>query len=703
VRNNHVFLSLLILLPAVFLQLGCSNGLSSQASQYAQSSEEIPVCRQNFLYPVGVVLTGTAKFEKRGTELVTENVLVSGSLQPKLKNMVLGDPLPTALPIQNAEIAVYDADLKLVQCGQTNNLGELKNLDGTSDLIIPEKSESYLIRVLSRSNYNFSGPTDFLNVSVKKNIYKNEVHFIQNNFYSDGTSGVSTDLLALARQVSENMEITAGAFNILNNIQQSYAYIKSSTTLGTTNCLSTKLNVFWQAGFNPMQYQSPEADPQSLGNTSYFLSSTNELFISGGQLGDVSLSNTDHFDDFATVHELGHFVEKNCGQFTSPGGSHALIVRIDPRLAWSEGWANYFAAQVLNQRMSFLDPTMNSRLTAANETKGWTFFFNSAGFSDSVQSIGNGLGFMIDFKAAGTNPGEYTFAPYTGFSFDKVNPTLYKGEGHTREGAISRGLFKLTNDCGLYCISTAEKIPFSEIWQSFDRLTGMSQPALITPFLSSHTMLTNLKTIHGGSWIASHDSTVASEALHISAPSDFTVGPNIVWSGYGKKLVTGLSCSLAMEPRTDDPSLTGSNSDQRYSNHNFTVDLSSPSFAGQTGIKVTFTKLAGTDTDHDLLLFKPGYVYNDDYRCTLENVSGGCSGSWLAQRTITSDVALANRRSASPLTGYFKDLMGLNTLDPSQKYLLNIRSYTANRSIGASTAYTYVLRTIPGNQVLCPQ
>lgn len=627
--------------------------------------------------------------------MVTE--IVSGL--PRLKNMVLGDPLSDALPIQNAEIAIYDSSFQLVQCGQTDTNGNLKSTDAVSDIYLPNIAQTYLVRVLARTNYIYGAADNYIDVSVKKDIYRNEVHFIESSVYSDGVSGASTDLVALARQESDNMEITGGAFNILNNIQRSYDYIKSTTTLGATNCLSTKLNVYWKAGFNPMQYLDPTGDPNSISNTSYFLQATNELFITGGQLGDVSLSNTDHFDDFATIHELGHFIEKNCGQFTSPGGSHALVVRIDPRVAWSEGWSNYFATQVLNVKMPLIDSTMDAKLLAASETHGWTFFFNSTGFSDSFQNIGNGLGFLIDFKAAGTNPGEYTSGAYIGSTFDKVSPTLYIGEGHTREGAISRGLFKLANDCGSYCISTSDKISFGDIWSSMDQISGIAQPSEVTPFLSSYNFISKLKTTHIP-WVTSHDTTIASEALHV-ASGDFTSGIQTVWPGYGKKLIAD-SCNLTIEPRTDDPSLTGTNSDQRYSNQYYTVQIDTLP-VGTTGLSVTFTKTTGTDTDHDILLFKSGFKFNDDYRCTQENASGGCSGTWVAQRTITSDVVKSDRRTGSPLsTSYTKTISSLNDLDPTQKYLLNIRAYTANKSIGASTAYTYTIRTTPGNIQLCP-
>jgi hypothetical protein len=696
VRNNHNFLSLSILLPTVFLQFGCSGKLGSQASLATSFSAEVAVCDHEIAYPSGVILTGSAKFYKRGTEMVSE--IVSSQLQ--LKNMVLGDPLHDALPIQNAEIAIYDQNLKLVQCGSTDSNGALKSLDTTSDLYLPNVAQNYRVRVLARSNYQYSSdPSDFLSVSIKKDTYKNEVHFIENFVYTDGANSAALDLVAIARQENDDMEITGGAFNILNNIQQTYDYIKNHTTAGTTNCLSKKLDVFWKAGFNPMQYLNPNSDPTTLGNTSYYLSQTNQLFISGGQLGDVSLSNTDHFDDFATVHELGHFIEKNCGQFTSPGGSHNFLTRIDPRLAWSEGWANYFATQVLNAQMPLIDPTMNSKLTAVNENKGWTFFFNSSGFSDSVQNIGNGSGFMIDFKKAGTNPGAYTSGSHTGSSFDVVNPTLYKGEGHTREGAITRGLFKLTHDCGTFCISTAEVIPFSEIWQSFDKVTGMAQPGLTTPFVSSYNFISKLKTVHS-SWVASHDNTIASEALHVAA-ADFTTSGRLTWPGYGKRMVSG-SCSLSIEPRFDDPTLTGLSSDQRYSNHNYTVDLNSLPL-GTTSLTVTFTKSAGTDVDHDLLLFKSDFLFNDDYRCTQENSSGVCTGTWASQRTVTSDIVRSDRHAVSALsTSYTKTISTLNLLSASELYLLNIRSYTANKSIASSTKYDYVITANPSGATLCP-
>lgn len=666
---------------------GCGSRYSSRASEFVNTTEEVVLCDQEQTYVGGLSLTGKASFYKRSVEMITE--LDTNGIQ-QLKNMMLGDPVSTPLPIRFAEVAVYDSNNNLVQCGKTNAAGEIKNLNLSANLILPAGSGSYKVRVLARTNHQIgSQPIDLLSVSVKKDIYTNQVYAIQATIDSNGSQLTAANPVAYARQ-SESLEIEGGAFNILNNIQIAYDYIKTNTSSVNTSCLSDKLNVYWKAGFNPMQYLDPEADPVTLSNTSFYSQTLDQLFISGGQLGDMSLSNTDHFDDFATIHELGHFIEKHCGQYTSAGGSHNLIFRIDPRLAWSEGWSNYFATQVIKSKIASLDSTLATKLTNVGETNGWTFFFNSFGFSDSVQNISNGNGFIIDFKKSGSNPGSYTFAPYTGKEFDVVRPGFYPSEGHTREGAISRGLYKLANDCGASCTP----INFSEIWKAFDRITGVAEPNVVTPYISSFNIIQKMK-LNGVAFNTSHDNTLNSEALS----SDYSLAPATTsWPGFGRKLGLG-TCSLSIEPRTDDVSLTGSNSDQRYSNHFYSIDLSS--LSGLTQISVLFTYATGTAVDHDLILFKPGYYFNDDYYCTAADSSGNCSGVWASQRTVTEDIIRYDRSSQNLSAPYTKTISNLNTLDSSNIYLLNIRAYTPNINVNGATVYNYTINSNLGQ--LCPQ
>ena len=675
----------------------CGPGMDSRYNEYLSLNLSKPNCEKNILYTRGVVLQGLAAFEKRSVAIVSEN--------SKVANMTLSDPLPQPLPIQNAEVVVYNQYNQLVQCGKTDFTGSFKSLNGT-DLIIPAVAGSYKVRVSARSKIDFGGTNNLMDIAVRKDIYQDEIYFIEKIFAIDGVSGTSLSMVAKARQL-DSEEIEAGAFNILNTIQKSYEYIKSQTSGVDTTCLSTPLSVYWKAGFNPVQYESPNADPATLSNTSYYSRKSKKLFITGGQLGNVSMANTDHFDDFAVAHEFGHYVEDNCGQWVTPGGSHSLIVRIDPRLAWSEAWANFLAAQVINSKINEIDPSLLGKLTAAGEIYGWTYFFNSSGFSDSLQHIGNGQGFLIDFKRSGTDPGQwpvgslYSGSEYgrvSGIEYDRVVPTTYPGEGHFREGAVSRGLFKLSNTCGPNCTPSA--INFIELWKSFNRITGIGLPK--NPFAGSHDFFENLKTRVGLS--SAQETTIINEALQLRSAGTYTSGGFTVWVPFGHRLVqSGVSCPLKIQARPDDNSLTGGQSDQRYSNHFYTLDLFDPTLAGLTTITMTFTKVAGSNIDHDLLLFKPDYLFNDDYKCSdLDTSTGTCNGTWIAQRTTNEHVVASSRSMATTLsTTYNKALTNLGTLDKTKFYLLDLRAYTANLSPLTSTEYTYAINSNLGP--LCPQ
>ncbi len=708
----------------------CGPRLSSNAEEYLSLSSEYPECLSHFNYSPSTAINGTAHFYKRATLLTVDAGV--------LKNMLLGDPLTAPLPIPYAEVAVYDEGKNLVQCGRTDINGNIVALSGVGSLTLPKKAQNYTLRIYARSKFTLPllstvAPiqTVSAHVSVKEDIYTNKVYFIQTQFYSNGTSTSPIELLAYARQ-TDSLAVEGGAFNIYNNLVQSYLYIdeKMSGVGGTginLSCLTNKASVYWKAGFNPYQYIYPEENPNTLSsNSSFYNPDDGNIYITGGQVGDVSLANTDHFDDFAIVHELSHWIENQCGHETF-GGFHSLTVRIDPRLAWHEGFANYFAAAVLKNRMNSIDPTMNLRLAEIGEASGWTFLFNSYGFADSVQNTGNGSGFMMDLKKPGTSPGDWQVGTYLGSPFDKVNPTLYPGEGHFREGAITRSLFKTTQWCTT-CVATGAssgtELPLPYVWASFNNASGIGQYQY--PFISSNSFFENIKfyTTQGPDlWTANYKSFVTAEALQLFSDNLAASGtyitnvsgtPHINWVPYGRELSlsTTNNCGLAtvLLGRTDDPTLTGTNSDQRYSNHFYTVRPYQ--LSGLNSLSVTFEKIAGTTIDHDILIFRKGYSFNDDYSCLGGSTSTGycASGTYSAIRTTSADVVASDRSvAANQSTTYTKTISDLlSTLDSSQEYLLNIRAYTAGRSLSSATNYRYKIKSNLTNGantlgVLCPQ
>lgn len=54
-------------------------------------------------------------------------------------------------------------------------------------------------------------------------------------------------------------------------------------------------------------------------------------------------TDPDEYDDVVLAHEYGHFVMDKYSKSDSPGGSHSSKNRVDPQLAWGEGWASFFA------------------------------------------------------------------------------------------------------------------------------------------------------------------------------------------------------------------------------------------------------------------------------------------------------------------------------------------------------------------------
>ena len=64
-------------------------------------------------------------------------------------------------------------------------------------------------------------------------------------------------------------------------------------------------------------------------------------------LADLS-ADTDEFDQHVVAHEFGHYIEHNFSRADNIGGGHGIGDKLDPRVAFGEGFGYAFAAIVLN-------------------------------------------------------------------------------------------------------------------------------------------------------------------------------------------------------------------------------------------------------------------------------------------------------------------------------------------------------------------
>jgi hypothetical protein len=661
---------------------------------------EIALCSTHYDYPAGATVSGTATFYKRDIELYFPSG--SSSSDPSLR---LGSSIPTPLPIRFAEIRILDGSSNLVQCGKTNALGELKALDGTSALKIPSSASAYTVEVLSRGNHAMdvsgtpSKPAFQLLASVKSPCNQT-VHKVTSTVNaSGGVATYNTSLVATANEATSS-DIPGGAFNIYNNVVSIYSYLAQKTGTSDLSCLSPKLDLYWAAGFNPAQLIYPEEDPSNVSNISFYLRGMNELYINGGKLGSVANADTDHFDDAVIVHEVGHRIEDACGKMESPGGPHFGLFRIDPRLAWSEGFGNFLGAHIIRNEIANINPNITTTLGAPHD--GWLYYLDTYGYHDGFVNSGQKL-IQLNLSKPANNP--EMNGPYY---YDKVDPVLHPGEGHFREVSVARSLFKTTNTCAAAGCTDTDY--FAQMWKAFEKhASGIGMGKSIYPFRSSVRFFSRLKQVFTNAAVnfAPVENILnTDEAQQIDGNADYVVGGHTVWVPFGIKLAkSGVStpaaspCSLKILPKQEFLTTTYVEHDQRYSSHFYYLDRTAganpTNLNSVTSVTLTLTKNAGTDMDIDLLLFQEGYQYPAD--CSNYDNDGNCTN----YIKVSSSQFIRSDRSIGAGATYTKTISDLDSLNASIPYLLNIKAYTAGKTVSNSTDYTYTLKTQTG-EYLCP-
>lgn len=668
------YLSILIFIS------GCSKLNTGSDTATPTVADELAECTTSTTYSSPVTITGTASFYKRGLDVTL------GGGGTTVTTMTLGAPAATALPIKFAEVRVLNSGGTVVQCGVTNSSGALKALDGFSALSIPNTAGTYTVQVLSRANYTIAPgggkPSYKLYVSVKSDIYANSVYTLSSTVTSTGSGSFATTLTAYARE-SQSSEVNGGAFNIYNNIATTYNYLGQNTSTSDLSCLNPKLDVYWKAGFNPAQYAYPSESPSDLDPLSFYVRGDNQLFISGGRLGNVSSEDTDHFDDAVIIHELGHHIEDVCGKMDSPGGTHYGLYRIDARLAWSEGWGNYFGAHQIRKNLSSINPDVAANLPAS----GWLYYLDTMGYNDGSVTTGDEY-IKINLNKAGNNPESVATSNGTRY-FDKVDAATNPGEGLFRETSIARSLFKISNNC-----TSCANESFSYLWKAFENdPAGVGMGKSIYPFRSAARFYSRLYQAYSGTVPAAVDTILNSdEAQQRETNAAYTVGGYSIHIPYGIKLVPSVgACNLKIQPRQDTGLDANYLSDQRFSNQFYYVDLSA--LPGVTEIRLTSARVAGTlNIDIDPILYSEDYSFDND--CTSYYSNGQCATA--SKISNGADMVRADRATGNGLK-----TLSLSGLSSSSKYMLNVRAYTTGKTILTTTEYSYVLTDQSGGY-LCP-
>ncbi len=451
-----------------------------------------------------------------------------------------------AKPIRYAGVRVLDSSGNIVQCGQTNATGGIS-------INIPRTTTSYTLQVLSRADNNFY-KASVLNNPTDMAPYKTAVSFTGN-----GTANQAVTLPA----ASYTGTLEGGAFNILDQIFIANEYLRNNTGCGavgtlpcTTFTVASKAQIFWKPGLSPGAYYN-----QPTASISFFLPEASSsygmasgIYIMGGKEGSICV-DTDHFDNSVLIHEYGHFLEKTYSKSDSPGGSHNGNSIIDPRLAWSEGWANFLQGAV-RAEARYVDTHGNS-------------------------DCSSGTGVSINLNLETITSGQ-----------DAVSGATYLGEGVFREVSVSRALWDMVEGTGTGD-SMGASLGFGPLWKTFsDASVGFASTSIRFRNIGHfNEILRGLINNYNSGLLTNYDAVVSNERQRSDR---IEYGRVITAKAFG-------SCT--------DFSIQGVSGVTNLARTNDFFSYYYDGTANHSSIKLKYSG-TGTPSDLDLYVWKDGYSFS---------------------------------------------------------------------------------------------
>ncbi len=604
---------------------GCSNSVSSESGGTAAATPQTP---EAAYAATPTTYTGS-----------TTTVTATATFNRYDDGVVGLSAISTAHPIRYAEVHVLDSSGARIQQGETDGSGNIS-------VIIPRTAGSYTLRVNSRAD------NSFYRASVLNNPY-DQVYYSLDTAFSLLASDATKSVTITAAQATNASNLLGGAFNILDQLYVANQFIRDEGNLAcAAGCVTTfvsapKIPVYWSKGVSPgTYYGSPSSRISFFTN----VSSGNVyrgLYILGGVQSEVC-TDTDHFDRSVILHEYGHFLEAAYGKSSSPGGSHDGNSIIDPRLAWSEGWADYFQAAAL----------------------GRSFYRDTS--SNSGCSGGASLSFP-DFQMEAKNGTDSPTASEGVFREMSVARSLYD----MMTGPSQSGNYGNTNNSD----SQAADLGFNLVWHSFKAMANsvykIQNAGIFNEIIYGYTQASG--TAGQKTALGAYDASTATSSGVLG--NEFQ---NNNQKLYGRKLtVQAGTCAfqftptpVGTAPKADTLDGQGNvvYSDFLRNNAFYRYDYDGNPANAYISL---FYSASGTPYDLDLYVYTENYVYLD--------------GSTLAKYSVRTQ----------PESGAANAQSGLETIDLSNKgagtYIINVKvDYNTPRA-----ATTYYLQMNSGNR-LCP-
>lgn len=544
---------------------------------------------------------------------------------------------PDPNPIRFAEVQVTDSSGAIVQCAETTN-------SGSFSFQLPSGGATYTVSVMSRSNN--SSNTAY----VLSDPYNNTVYKISTTVTASGSP---------TPRLVATVSTTGGAFNILDQIYKAQ-YFMRTTTAGCSGTYSDcnpfvsapRVTVFWTLGLTPSTYSG------GTGGISFYGSpdgtdSMRGLYILGGINGDVDKSDMDHFDNSVIIHEYGHFIEDNYSKMDSPGGSHNGNSIIDPRLAWGEGWADFFQGVVLSY---YTDK--NGGAACGGSGCGNGYYRDTYGRVGCTGSNSQGLP-----GCTGASFNEDLSVDPTSCSGCHDQPTTSSpGEGNFREFSVARIMYRALRNGG-----TPVSV-FSEVWTAVNGTSSGMKPTTerFKGIGRFHTI--EIATSNMAKW-----SSLRSNEQHYGDVGDYST-PFLTTgcASTSKAMAIKVKCTASDDGSFSQSDLFRNNDFYYYAHPGGSLNLS-------------LTWSGAGNADLDLYVYPQGYIYGSNWSATSRADSNTTSGT----ESISTSLAAGN---------YMINVMAYTGKVDSSHPLAPYTNPSCASPLTANTTYNLTINSSP----LCP-
>ena len=295
--------STLILAYSSFVIVSCGGGSGGSAPSNQQSSTPPPA-------PISkVTLLGQITYDR----------------VPHSQSGSLDFANTSILPVRGAVVEAVTSSGEIIDSSILDADGEYQlSVEAGTDIRVQIKAQS------------ISHTANQWDVSVTDNTNENALYILQGALFSSGTNAEQNrDLHAAHGWTGQSYGDTRAAapFAILDNI---YAAMTNFAAIDPELDFPP-LKIHWST--NNITTRGDRRIGH-IGKSAYIEEGDGgAIFVVGQENAD-----TDEFDSHVILHEWGHYFEHQISRSDTIGGLHSLTDRLDPRVAFSEGWSNALSA-----------------------------------------------------------------------------------------------------------------------------------------------------------------------------------------------------------------------------------------------------------------------------------------------------------------------------------------------------------------------